>query len=221
MTTLTHNRSDYAPQARIVKELDDHEIEVTFKDTEGETDVHFGLIPLDPTILNTPVEPRYVAAYVTEAPGILDASKGVPPSENEKAVLAFTNGDNYVEWGEALAYDNTERDPASGRFYGAPGLHVVVRFGAMGPVEAEYYPESRKPYPPQNPTGLWKDERGVAADRQTALYVEGLAVVETVFADMLNNGWRLCDYACMSDATDWAEAPTWMVGPGRLLGSYA
>lgn len=192
--------------ARQALTLNAEQIKVACDDIAGHTDVHFGLIPLDPTRNGDQIEPRYRAGYAGD-------------EEGEYAVLVFTNGDNFVEWGEPMTYDGPERHE-TGRLYNAPGLHVVVRFPKMPPVEAEYYP---KPWPAHNPTGLWKSPETKAYDRKQELFALGVRAVEVMFADMLSDDWRLCDYACLTDSVDWSEPPAWAVnehGAG-MVGMYA
>lgn len=139
------------------------------------TDVHLGLIPLDPARNNEQIDPRSV--------------QHATPSQN---LGVFTNGDSWVEWGEDRVYDpDLNQD---GRQYGAPGLHVAVRFP---PLAALPEPTTMEP----DWYHSWKRERHLA----------GLAksVIEEVFADLIASGYRVSDYACVTDATDWSEAPTW------------
>lgn len=177
-------------------------------EAEGSADFHFGLIPLDPKRNEENVETRHVAAYVGDA-------------DEEIPVMIFTNGDSWVEWGERRGdYADGPMRHSNGRLYGAPGLHVVVRFPSNLPkIEAEYYPKEKRG--PHNPTGLWKDARTVAGDRIQNFFALSIKGIELVFADLLADGYRLCDYAHISDAVDWGEPPAWATGANLTVGMYA
>ncbi|NUS02014.1 MAG: hypothetical protein HOV97_05555 [Nonomuraea sp.] len=158
---------------------------------DDHTDVHFGLIPHDAKLNGTPFEPQY--------------HKFATPSGN---ILVFAEGDSWVEWGEPVVYDQEHlRDPETGRYYGAPGVHVVVRFLPMvglPPATAlrpsEYYATGR-------------------AQRLAALAAD---VLREVFADEAPF-FRLSDYAAVTDAKDWSQAPTWdtRAGDNKVVTFYA
>lgn len=72
-------------------------------DFTDNTDIHFGLIPLDPARNNDRIEPRTI--------------NHATPSQN---LTVYTDGDSWVEWGEPRAYD-PEQAP--------DGIHIVNRVG--------------------------------------------------------------------------------------------
>lgn len=150
------------------------------------TDVHLGLIPLDPRRNADHIESRYV--------------QHATPSQN---LGVFTNGDSWVEWGERRTYEPDYNQ--HGRMYGAPGLHVAVRFPPLGPL-----PEPTRMEPAEY--HRWKRTQHLA----------GLAkeVIAEVFTDLILQGYRISDYACITDATDWSQVPTWDPASDPDTGDY-
>ena len=140
------------------------------------TDVHVGLIPLDPTRNAEHVEPRHRRHTTTS-----------------QHLSVMTHGDSWVEWGHPRTYDPDHAD-RTGRQYGAPGLHVVVRFPPMdAPVGDDVFPADY-----------------VAEDRRDHLAGLARRVVAEEFADLLADGHRFSDYAVVTDAEDWFRHPAWL-----------
>jgi len=141
------------------------------------TDVHLGLIPLDPAGNNDRIDPRHINHAI----------------DSLQNVGVFTEGDSWVEWGEPRKYEPDYNQ--DGRMYGAPGLHVAVRFPPLKPLLP---PTAMRP----KEYHIWSRNRHLAGLAK--------AVIEEEFEDLLYNGvYRISDYCCITDATDWSQKPTW------------